>query len=341
MDLTFHVCSSKLYTFDYALCRDQAVTVNFVTKPYPVPSIDRSQWTVGQARYLRVGATQDISLPVTGGTATILPASLSSEVSWNAGTLHLSPQVEGLKQFQLTVTSPWGDVTSESFSMDVAPADWPSTVILGDPLVSAEPRRTLQLFDKARILDPEFEKIDQRTLALTDTLVLGTSLLSRLDLLSTVSPALEKAKVVFIQTPLASIAPMQTLLGAFIADFPGFSGRFTAQSPALNLLKFVNLPGSPVGDAFPNLKLAGKLTKESVFPLVLNGTTSGSCTPVLGLHLRSQTDSSYVMTSRCAGLKGNIFIISGFEWGDIATPQPDDLAAIKKWIGALVKPARH
>ena len=344
--LTLHTCVAKDYYYDYRLCSDQVVEVNFEATSPTLPRIDRAMWAIGDTRYVRVGAKSNVVLPVSGGSVKLLPSSIQSEVSWHDNALEIAPQSEGMKQFQLSVSSPWGDTVSESFVFEAVPASSPSVLILGDPLASAEPRKTLDLFANARILDPEFESLDGRTLAMTETLVLGTDLLAKPALVTSVAKGFAKVKTVFIHSPLAKTEPLVTLLPQLISDWVGFRGRLGDEglkpAPALDQLKFVNLSAStssPIDLPFPDVRLGGKASGESPRPLVLENRNVGSCATILGLKVDGQAEP-YSVTTRCRGEYGAGFVVSGFEWSDIAAQKAEDQAAIKKWIAELIKPLR-
>lgn len=311
----FKACSTSGY------CKYFDTKVNFTFSNPPGPAIDRSAWVAGELRYFRLGEETRLALPITNvESVDVGPTEMQSEVRWEAGELILTPTQQGVKQFTLNARSNLGAITLEGFSMEVLPADWDRVLLLVNSVGSPESQKLKSLFEGGNLVNPIWQPLDARMLALREVLVAGTEILGQASAITHLETASSKVKKVFINSPLAGRLT-GTLRDEIEANGVNFSGRFLSLS-ALPLSQFSVLPDTLSGLSAPtsSVSLLEQLTSESPNPNLLNLTSNSACVPLLNLE-ESSAPTSFLSAVRCPRANGGRLVISGMEFGDLSSEE--------------------
>jgi hypothetical protein len=336
---------------DTRACTTQAVQVELKDRVYRSPEMTRDKWSIGSVKYLRVGENIRLPLKIVDGESmsslgndrvAIFPESMRSEVKWQNGELIVTPTTAGFKQFNVTGTSVMGMMRTESFIFEALPTTWPRTLILGESLSNPEVSKMLSMIDGFQVVNPTLQPLDERTLASRETLILTTNVLKEADLdagvLAALDKAIQSAKTVIVSSPIAAL-----LTGSFAQELAAaglaFEGRF-GQLPGVPTLSSLSLyvgPSSTLEKPVRKVKLLGKLTDESVSPLVLKINAGSTCTQDLKLAANETDATHYTVGAQCRRANGGRIVVLGFELGDAEPPSAEALI-VSKWAQKLVKP---
>ncbi|MBU6376243.1 MAG: hypothetical protein KGQ59_09630, partial [Bdellovibrionales bacterium] len=330
-------------------CFTKQVMVKFEAAPLSEPTIDRTRWPLGQVRYLREGSSFRVRLPVRNPNSadaalsvTIEPDSIRSEVQFQSGELVITPKAAGFRQFNVNVRIPQGLSRSESFSFEALPRNWSRVLVLGDGLRDPEVAGTLALIPGAQVVNPLMQELSDRTLALRDAVVIGTSLMSDPAAITAATPAIEQIKVVMIQTPRLDVAGSSfwTQMGSLGLSLQGRVSQVLGSNfPGLNKLPV--RPAQSSGLAAPSmaLLLAGTLTSESQNPSLLSISKGTSCQALLNMTYKpvsSLPPYDLALVAKCDE-GGKRWIISGAEWADLQSQSAVDRGVVANWMKEVLK----
>ncbi|NDD91409.1 hypothetical protein EBZ37_04925 [bacterium] len=329
-------------------CFTKQVMVKFEAAPLSEPSIDRTRWPLGQVRYIREGGSFKVRLPVknpnsadAGVSVTIEPDTIRAEVQYQAGELVITPKTSGFRQFNVSVRIPQGLARTESFSFEALPKNWSRVLVLGDGLRDPEVAGTLALIPGAQVVNPLMQELSDRTLALRDAVIIGTSLLSDPAAIAAAVPAVEQIKVVMIQSPRLDLvgSSFWSQLGALGVSLQGrLSAVIGSNVPGLDKLPIKPAQNSGLAAPSSPLFLAGKLTTESTNPSLLS-VSAGTCQPLLNMSYKpvsSLPPYDLTFAVKCEE-RGKRWIISGAEWADLLPQSGLDRAVVASWMKEVLK----
>jgi hypothetical protein len=329
-------------------CARKSIAVTLAEKQVLEPEIDRSSWELGRVQYLREGTSLRIPLSIrnpNGGGSTfsvsIEPASIRSEVRYEAGALILSPRASGFKQFNLKVRLPQGGKRTESFGFEALPRSWSRVLVLGDSLRDAEVLGSVRVFKGAQVVNPLLQELNERMLALREVVVLGTSLLADPDALAAAKPAIEGVATVVVQSP-----SLGTLGSSFWKRFEAEGMKWQGRIGSVLGASFPGLAALPVrvsqgsGLSLPRgeVRLGGGLTPESANPSLLE-QTGGRCQKLLALAyapVPSLPAYELPIIVRCQ-IASQRWILSGVEWGDFVMASPEDQSLAQTWAEEVLR----
>jgi hypothetical protein len=172
--------------------------------------------------------------------------------------------------------------------------------------------------------------------------VLGTSLFEDPQAVAAAAPAIQRARVVMIQTPRLENLPQD--LAQNLAKM-GFQvrGRFSSVLGP-NVPDLTKIPVSPLSSAgltgpYKALALAGTLTSESRDPMLLTASPMSSCKAVLQMTYKavpSLPAYELPVVLRCEA-QGKKFIVSGIEWADLVPQTNMDQQIVSRWFEEVIK----
>jgi hypothetical protein len=300
-------------------------------------------------RFLREGEQLRIKLPVTNQNAdnyplniSIEPASMRSEVEFRQGEVLLKPAKAGFKQFSVIARLAQGLSRTESFAFEALPASWSKVLLLGDGLRDPEITGTLKVFQGAQVMNPLMQEIGDRALALRQAVVLGTSLFSDGQALAAALPAIQKAKLVVIQTPMLERVPadVASLLSRMGFQVRGrFESVFSSNAPRLQSLPVTPAAGSGLASPSQPLSLSGSLTPESANPMLLNPRQGSECRTLVQMTYQSVPGLpgyELPLAVKCES-QGRRFVVSGIEWADLAAQAQVDQKTVSFWLEEILK----
>lgn len=329
-------------------CFTKSVLVKIEPRAISEPVVDRSRWMLGEMRYLREGSSMRIRIPVrnpnagaSGYSVSIEPESLRAEVQYVSGEIVIAPTTPGFRQFNINVRIPQGLSRIESFSYEALPKNWGRVLVLGDGLRDQEVAGTLGLIPGAQVVNPLMQDLNDRTLALREAVVLGTSLLSDEAAFAAAKPALDRIPVVMMQTPKIDKAGtgFWSELGSIGLKLQGRVSVVLGSSfPGLALLPVSPASGSGLLPPVGKLLLSGGLTAESANPTLLTAASS-SCKPVLHFSyapVPSLPPYELPVAMKCER-SGKRWIISGIEWADLAAQSAEDQKIVSTWMQEVLK----
>jgi hypothetical protein len=329
-------------------CFLKSVLVKIEPRPLSEPVVDRSRWMLGEVRYLRADSSMRIRIPVrnpnaggTGYSVSIEPESLRSEVQYVSGELVISPTTPGFRQFNINVRIPQGLSRIESFSYEALPKNWSRVLVLGDGLRDPEVAGTLGLIPGAQVVNPLMQDMNDRTLALREAVVLGTSLLSDQAAFAAAKPALDRVAIVMVQSPRIDGAGTSfwTELGSIGLKLQGrVSAVLGSNFPGLALLPVSRASGSGLSAPIGKLLLNGSLTAESANPTLL-AASSSNCKSVLQFSyapVSSLPPYELPIAMKCER-NGKRWIISGMEWSDLSAQSAGDQKIVSTWMQEVLK----
>jgi hypothetical protein len=335
--------------FSQDRCMTHVTEVRLEAQLLKEPAFDRAQWPVGELRYLRVGEQLRIKLPASNQNSdnyplnfTIEPASMRSEVEYKLGEILLKPAQAGFKQFSITARIAQGLSRTESFALEVMPASWSRVLVLGDGLRDPEIVGTLKVFSGAQVMNPLLQELNDRALALRDAVVLGTSVFSDAQALAAAAPAIARARVLMVQTPVLEDLPAdlaQTLSRLGFQVRGRYATVLGPNPPALTKFPVSAVAGAGLTIPYKPLQLSGTLTSESANPMLLTAAASGNCRAVVqGVYQSVPNLPGYELplVLKC-DQGGRRFVISGMEWGDLVPQTNMDQKIVSRWIEEVLK----
>ena len=343
-----HQIKIKACVYGSKLAQDRCLThtteVRLEAQLLKEPAIDRALWPVGEMRYLREGEQLRIKLPVANQNPdnyplniSIEPASMRSEVEFKLNEILLKPTKPGFKQFSVVAKLAQGLSRSEGFAFEALPKTWSKVLILGDGMKDPEIVGTLKLMSGAQVMNPLMQELNDRALALRDVVVLGTSLFEDAQAVLAAAPAIQKARVVFIQAPKLENLPQD--LAQSLARL-GFQvrGRFSSVLGP-NVPDLTKIPVSPVSGAgltapYQPLRVAGALTSESKDPMFLTASPMSSCKVALQMTYKAVPNLpgyDLPVALRCEA-QGRRFVVSGVEWADLVPQTNMDQQIVSRWF---------
>ncbi len=329
-------------------CFTRSVLVKIEPRAISEPVVDRSRWMLGEVRYLREGSSLRLRIPVrnpnagaSGVSVSIEPESLRSEVQYVSGELVITPTTPGFRQFNINVRIPQGLSRIESFSYEALPRNWSRVLVLGDGLRDPEIAGTLGLVPGAQVVNPLMQDLNDRTLALREAVLIGTSLMSDSAAFAAAKPAIDRVPVVMMQSPKVDQAGPEfwSELGSIGLKLQGRIEAVLGSSfPGLALLPVSPASGSGLATPVGKLLLNGGLTTESVNPTLLASTTS-SCRALLNFSyapVPSLPPYELPLAMKCERY-GKRWIISGVEWADLAAHSAEDQKIVSTWMQEVLK----
>ncbi len=347
-----HTIKVKSCVYGSRFTQDRCVTNNVSVKLEPQllqePAFDRSQWPVGEMRFLREGETLSIQLPVRNPNSdaypmsySIEPASMRTEVQFVGNQLVLKPTSKGFKQFNLVARLAQGLSRSEGFVFEALPKTWSRILVLGDSMKDPEVAGTLKVLPGVQVIDPLMQELNDRALALREAVVLGTSLLADPQAVAAAAPAIAKARVVMFQSPHLEALPVDIAqqLGKLGIQFRGrFNAVLGPNVPQLSTLPIQPASGSGLGSPSASLRLAGTLTAESSNPMILAVSPFSSCSALLSMSYQSSGLPGYTLpvAAKCSA-NSKTFVVSGVEWADLTTQAAFDQGIVARWMQEVLK----
>jgi hypothetical protein len=317
--------------WSYNKCEQGSTEIEIVVRDRKPPTINRSNFAVGEMLYLGFNERQTRSVLVRDGEdanlkpkVEIFPETLRKYVSWNNGTLTMQFKEAGVFQFNLLATSDYNVSSSESFLVEVFPETRSKTLFFADSSRDAEARFYRDNLKNVDVMNPFIQDINVRNISNRETLVLGTSILLDKEANDAILKAMGKIKNLVIASPMLENMPIAFLDELREQYNMDFVGRFNDLPRTPDLKKtyfaFTNQFQKPVGKV--GLKLT--TTVESSNPLIFNGGLDDAdklCKGVLGL-----TDTGfnpYVIGVVCKRNNGGKLILLGTEWADFAVESSD------------------
>jgi len=327
------------------LCQSMEVAVTFTFKGAPAPVITRDAWPFTQTLYAKAGGKTQISLPIVDGEdstravdVAIYPESIRNEFSWSGGVLTVSPQTEGLKQIKVVATSTRGQAQSESFVIDVLPADWSSVVVLSDDAQKPEIQAILKAFPSASVVHPVFQK-EARTFALRNIVLVTTEMLQALSTSVDWKAFDQRIKgVPNLWVSSALVDSLQThsayFSGLMTASGVSFPGKFSKYAGGEKLSSFEIYPNALSNLDKPSalIKLAGTLTSYSSDPSLIHLFGASICTSLLDLK---GMVANYTLAVSCPKENGSV-VLFGTEFSDLQFG-PNDGQLFSSWTSKLLK----
>ncbi len=345
-------------TFSYSKCSRGSTKIKIVSRPKLPPVIDRDDWPVKELVYLDNGdyfsRSIDIEDGETGGKVDkveIFPEEVREKgnISWSRGRLSMRFTEAGVYQFQVKATSVRGLSTTESFIVDVFPANRKTTLFLADEgtryIENVFYRENISSMD---FMNPAIQRLTRRNMSGRKTLVIGTSVLKSMNqrvlndtklVGEVVEEAIELVDHVVVASPLLDQLP-EKFLNTLKEDL-GVSilGRYSelTGTPDLSTMNFVVT--SQFESSTHNVSLNLSTTGESYDPLIFNGgldDPNKNCKAVMGLSSLGQTPYAIGLTCRKLWnkTKGRVSIL-GTEWADLKFHE-DDNDIPSKWFNTML-----
>lgn len=317
-------------------CKQAAVDVEVAGWNHTAPLVDRGKWPLGTIQYLRQGGTLKIAVPVKDTEVSTNPVDVTLEpkgvkgVKWAGGFLEVSPEKVGTLQFNVVATSMYGVRTVESFIVEALSGRWASELILAESTATTEINSIIRLFKKAQVFSPEsLTDLDSRTLALRDTLVVTSSIVSTGILADKAfADVLSKVKNVVVLSPAVG----------------GITGLATELKNNYVTVKRL----SDFGQALSTFNITtGRDWTTPDKPIALKGTFSGYSAEPAYFQVKSYSacDVELIYENKvtgelsagviCPRSTGGKLLISGFEWGDMDLSKDDEdlpMTWIKEWM---------
>ncbi len=319
-------------------CNPKTVAVTFTAQVQPTPTIARGAWTFNTVQYLKNLETHAFPLAIQGPNEEAIKSveiqgDTENAVSWNNGSLSITPKTTGSKTFIVVAKALRGGVTQETFNYEVLPETWSPVLILGDGLRDPEVELAHKAFPGAAVYNPALLVNADQILALRNIVIWGTSAFEQELDPAFLKKVFEKIPSVVIATPKLEKIPAE-LLGLDVL----LKGRYLSRTE-LPALKKVRL--WPISSQFSQPtqggKLQGKLTAESPSPMTLS-TGGPSCNEAFAVKENAQLHA--VLALSCSrklnsGKTGTL-LVAGFEWRDVDLGTGREF--LLKWIQESVKP---
>ncbi len=337
--LTFNVCVYSGGFGSQNQCTKQAISVTFSAQRFSPPSIDRAAWPLGKTLYLiEGGAPLTVSIPVKDGdnraevpSVSVQDASQSGAIKFAANTVTVDSKKVGNFQFNLKAVSFMGSIEVQSFSVEVLPKNWASTIVFGDRKSDPEVAQLMKLIPDAQLVNPVLQASDPRTFVLRKRLVIGTSALIDAEQKAQVEALALKVPHVLIHSPL--VGKIQGELAKVIAN-SGISIR-TRLGDLATPPKLADITVLGVGALNPlSTKLSGKLTSESASPAIVEAAFSitSSCSTLLKYDYPANATSwGMGVTCTSASTKGTITVF-GTELGDLDFATGTTQKQLTQWL---------
>ena len=329
-------------------CESLSVNVTLADEVRQPPTIDRAQWSLGKQIYVKVGQMVSASIPVRSATptgpftVTIEPASARSEVTFTSGTVQLRPTAAGLKQFSLVARTPEGRMSVETFLYYALPGDWSSSFMLGLHPRDLDVPANLTLFPGLQVLNPLMQPLDERSLALRDRLVIGTSSLADASIAAALPQASAAVSQLFIHSPLIGALPaaMKSQLSTLGVTIKGRMADVLTDGSTLSVLPVTVALGASLSQPKKFVKLGGMLTTESTNPAVLEIANGSSCKPLLQLRHTAPDGDEYLTVAAVCSSGTSKKIVAGFEWADLkpTSGSTDDADIAATWLNQVLNP---
>jgi len=348
-----HQFKIKACVYGSKYAQDRCVThltdVKLEAQLLKEPTFDRSQWQVGEMKFLREGETLRVRLPIQNlnpdnypMSISVEPASMRTEVSFVGNEVLLKPMSKGFKQFTVVARLAQGLSRTEGFAFEALPRTWSKVLVLGDGMRDPEIAGTLKILPGAQVVNPVMQELTERVLALRETVVIGTSLLQDAQGLASADLALQRAKNIVIQSPKLDALPAtvwQKLSQLGLSARGRFSAVLGPNVPQLNKVPVSPASGSGLSMPMQSVYAGGGLTQESANPMILAVTPASSCkTMVRMLYQPNVGLPAYELPviARCDA-PGKRWVVSGVEWADLAASSPADQSVVSRWFDEVLK----
>lgn len=325
-------------------CKDTTTKIKILVRDRKPPQINRMDWVVGDLIYLNHSETVTKKIQIRDGEdatlkpkVEIFPEEMRKYVSWSGDTLRMNFTEPGVFLFNVKATSDYSVSSSESFMLEVFPKDRNRIIFFADSTRDPEAVFYKNTFKNFDIMNPAIQEINTRNLSGRDTLVIGTSILTDIDVQPMILKAIEKIKNVVVASPLIDRLP-EAFLDKLRVDYGLITiGRYSElpNFPPLEKMQFAKT--SQFETPMKPIFLKRTASAESRDPMMFNGglyEPQKICKGVLGLSLDGT--NPYVIGVVCNREGGGRISLLGTEWADLQVSAGDEQIPVK-WFNTMIK----
>ena len=357
--LSFRICNYDHGDFEsdgsisgITNCIDKSVNITITNNQRPAPQIVREDWPLNDKKIFLVGETYSQDLKFTLGenediasVDLILPPLITDGSGTNPtqnlvelGTLDgefsvdITALAPGPYQFSVRVTSSYGVQTSEAFIFEVLPADWSTTLVLGNSVRDQENVNLQSHIADFDFVNPFNTPLVYPITERRETAVIGTAALKEMNE-DEFTNVFRTFKNVVIASPVLAQLPTSVLSMFSVMSVEPLNQRYQDLTGATDITteKLVAKRGVLTSAAVqPSFK--GNSTTESMNPQTLFVGSDSPCETAMFIRLGQQ---ELPLATVCNNTRGGKWIIVGTEWGDLKM-DASELQLPATWFNELL-----
>jgi hypothetical protein len=363
--LSFRVCNydyddynSNSDSFDDpSRCRTRTIEVKIEHNQRPAPELTRDNWLNNERKYFLVGEKKsntisfkvpadedapqiDLIRPKAAGDG----AGSDPVADNNIRIMQIGDEIRidieavkpGPAQFSIRLTSAYGVQHTEGFFFEVLPADWSSTLVLGESKRSQEQKNLEANIDNYDFINPFNTALKFPVTLKRDTIVIGTDILKDMPADDFFDNIFENFENIIIASPLINELPESVLRRFKDAKVEPKNDRLKQQDPNVDFSKLELIANSDVISTNSKLaNLKGDSTNESQNPSTLFVKRNSPCKITFFIS-DDAAQKEYPVTAVCNRAGAGKMVLMGTEWGEFKMDATEKELP-KKWFDEHMK----